>query len=254
VDLLHFLITGSFDSGNVSNLDSIVRDNSIFFTIIATVVLVVLVFIAALVKKPSDGLKLVLFVLMIATISLNTLYLSASTIYKNERSITGGPVHWHADFEIWNCGKEVDLVDPVGWSNKIGTPVFHEHNDKRVHVEGVVLGDEEVQLGRFFNVIGGNLTSQNLVTPLNDGTVMNVSNGDFCNGEPGMIQVFVYRTEGANFSQEKLQYPEDHILSGDSGVPPGDCIIVEFDQPKERTDKLCQSYQVQEQLGKLKSE
>lgn len=251
MDLIHFFITASFDSSNVSHLDSAIRDNSINFTLISIVILVILVAIAALIKKQSELVKIILFVLMIGVISLNTLYLAGSTIYKNERSVTGGPVHWHADFEIWNCGKEVDLVDPVGWSNKIGTPVYHEHNDKRVHVEGVVLDNSEVTLGRFFNVIGGNLTMQNLAAPLNDGSVMNVSNGEYCNGSPAMIQVFVYKTEGANFSQEKLLYPEDYILSDDSGVPPGDCIIVEFDQPKEKTERLCQSYQVQEQLGKL---
>lgn len=255
MDFIHFLITGSFDSSNLNHLDEIVRSNSINYTLIATSILVVLVIIAALVKKQSNSLKVVMFVLMIGVISLNTLYLSGATIYKNHRSITGGPVHWHADFEIYNCGKEVDLVDPVGWSNKIGTPVFHEHNDKRMHVEGVVLHKDEVSLGRFFNVIGGNLTSQNLAVPLNDGTVLNLNNGDYCDGEPGMVQVFANVTEERNgilnYQQHKVTYPEDYILSGESGVPPGDCIIIEFDKPKTATDKLCQSYKVQEQLGKL---
>lgn len=251
VELIHFLITGSFDFNNLNNLDTIVRDKSISFTIGSTVFLVILVVIAALLKKKNEVVKQLLFWSMILIISVNTLYLAGATIYKNQRSITGGPVHWHADFEVYNCGKEVDLVDPTGWSNKIGTPVFHEHNDKRIHVEGVVLHQEDVSLGRFFNVVGGNLTSQNLAAPLNDGTVMNLNNGDYCGDGPGMVQVFVYQTSGSAFSQKKLLYPEDYILSGHSGVPPGDCIIVEFDQPKERTAKLCQSYKVQQQLGKI---
>lgn len=251
-EIFHYFIAGTFDTSDLTHLDTIIRDRSINFTLWSIGILVVLTVIAALVKKQSNALKIFLFASMIGIITLNTIYLSASTIYKNERSITGGPVHWHADFEVWNCGNEVDLVDPVGWSNKIGTPVFHEHNDKRVHVEGVVLKEGEVSLGQFFKVAGGNLNQQNLNVPLNDGTILDVNNGQDCNGQPGMVQVFAYQTEGDSFKQQKLLYPEDYILSGDSGVPPGDCIIVEFDQPKERTDKLCQSYQVQVQLGKLK--
>lgn len=255
MDFVHFLITGSFDASNIGHLDEIVRENSINFSVGAAVILLVLTVIAALVKKQPEWLKLFLFVSMILVISLNTFYLAGATIYKNQRSITGGPVHYHADFEIWNCGKEVDLVDPEGWSNKIGTPVFHEHNDKRMHVEGVVLHQEDISLGKFFNVIGGNLTFKNLALPLNDGTVMNVNNGDYCDGEPAMVQVFVYSTEeragGLTYTQHKVTYPEDYLLKGESGVPPGDCIIVEFDKPKGYTDKLCQSYQVQEQIGEL---
>lgn len=254
MDLIHFLVTGSFDYSKVAYLDEIIRSNSLIFTLITTGILITLVIVAALIKKQSQSLKLVLFILMVGVISLNTLYLAGATIYKNQRSITKGPVHWHADIEIWRCGQEVNLVDPEGWSNKIGTPVFHEHNDKRIHVEGVVLHKEDVSLGRFFNVIGGNLSSQNLAAPLDDGTVMNMNNGDYCGDQLGMVQVFVFKTNDSTFKQEKLLYPEDYILSGHSGVPPGDCIIIEFDAPKEKTDRICQSYEVQERLEKIRYE
>ena len=250
MDFIHYLITGSFDSSNLSHLDSIVRDRSINFTVAASIFLLVLVVIAALIKKQGEALKVTLFVLMIGTISLTTLYLAGATIYKNQRSITGGPVHWHADFEIWNCGQKVNLKDPTGWSNKIGTPVFHEHNDDRIHVEGVVLHQPDVNLGNFFNVIGGKLDSQTMTAPLNEGD-LTVNNGEMCNGQPAMVQAFVYKSEGSNFSQQRITNPEDYLLSGESGIPPGDCIIIEFDAPKDKTDKLCQSYKVQEQLGKI---
>lgn len=254
MDFIHFFITGNFDTSQVASLDTIIRDNSITFTIWASILLIILTVISALIKKQNHIVKVILFTSMIAIISLNTLYLAVSTIYKNERSITKGPVHWHADMEVWDCGKEKDLIDPVGWSNKIGTPVLHEHNDKRMHVEGVVLTDDYASLGNFFNVIGGRITQYELTYPAVDGTIAR-AHGDDCNGAPGMVQVFVYKTEGDTFKQEKLLNPEDYILSGDSGVPPGDCIIVEFDSTiKDKTDKLCQSYKVQEQLGKIKED
>ena len=251
MDLIHYLITGSFDSANLTHLDSIIRAKSISFTIGSTVFLLILVGFAAFIKKKSGIVKALLFWAMILVIAVNTLYLAGATIYKNHRSVTGGPVHWHADFEIWNCGKEVDLIDPKGWSNKIGTAVFHEHNDKRIHVEGAVMHQQDISLGEFFKVIGGNLTGSNLTVPLNDGTVMNLNTWDECNGGSGEVQVFVYKTHGSTFSQKRIGPPEDYVLTGESGIPPGDCIIVEFDQRKERTDKLCQSYKVQQQLGKI---
>lgn len=251
MDLIHFFITGSFDSSNVAALDAIIRSNSITYTIWASVLLLILTVISAVIRKPNSFVKTLLFISMIFVISVNTLYLAGATIYKNERSITKGPVHWHADFEVWNCGKELDLIDPVGWSNKIGTPVLHEHNDKRVHVEGVVLTDKYATLGHFFEVIGGRLTQYELTYPSTEGTVA-LAQGDMCNGMPASLQVFVYKTEGTSFKQEKVINPEDYILSGDSGVPPGDCIIIEFDSNiKDKTDKLCQSYKVQKQLGKI---
>lgn len=254
MDLIHFLVTGSFNSGNLTYLDSIIREKSIGFTVGSTVFLLVLVAIATLIKKQSEVVKWLLFGSMVSIISINTLYLAGSTIYRNYRSVTGGPIHWHADFEIWNCGEKVNLEDPTGWSNKIGTPVYHEHNDERLHVEGVVLHQGDISLGNFFNIIGGNLNSRNLTAPLNDG-ILNLNNGDYCGDGPGMVQVFVYQTSGSAFSQKKLLYPEDYILSGHSSVPPGDCIIIDFDSEiKEKTDKMCTSYRVQEQLGKIKGE
>ena len=251
MEFIHFFITGNFDISQVASLDSIIRDNSITYTIWASVLLLILTAISAFIKKQNHIVKIILFTSMITIISLNTLYLAGSTIYKNHRSITGGPVHWHADFEVWNCGKQLDLIDPEGWSNKIGTPVLHEHNDKRVHVEGVVLTDKYASLGNFFEVIGGKLSQYELSFNSIEGQVT-ANHGDLCNEKPGMVQVFVYKTEGDKYWQEKVMNPEDYILSGDSGVPPGDCIIVEFDSEiKEKTNHMCQSYRVQEQLGKI---
>ena len=123
-----------------------------------------------------------------------------------------------------------------------------------MHVEGVVLDKSHVSLGEFFQVIDGEMTSRKLVAPINEG-FLTLNNGDMCNGQPGMLQVFVYKTTGTTFRQEKLQNPEDYILSAQSNVPDGDCIIVEFDSMlKEKTDKMCTSYRAAEKLGKIKEE
>jgi hypothetical protein len=252
MDMLHYLITGSFDASNVSRLEEIIHTNSVNFTIGSSIFLLLLVAVAYFAKKPSELVKVLLFSFMVLIISINTLYLAGSTIYKNQRSLSKGPVHWHADLEIWNCGQEVNLRDPKGWSNKIGSPLVHEHNDKKIHVEGVILHTDDASLGHFFDVIDGKLNSRELVVPVNEGH-LNLKNGDVCNGAPGMVQVFVYQTNGTEVTQKKLAVnPETHMLAADSAVPAGDCIIVEFDSMiKEKTERICQSYKVAEFLNKV---
>jgi hypothetical protein len=49
-----------------------------------------------------------------------------------------------------------------------------------------------------------------------------------------------------NYTQSKLEDPERYIMRDESVVPPGDCIIVEFDVSKSSTDRLCQQYGVRD--------
>ena len=166
------------------------------------------------------------------------------------KSVTDGPVHFHADFQIWNCGKEVDLINPTGWDNKVGTPLLHEHNDNRIHVEGPVLDYKDISLGNFFKVVGGFLTDTVLNVPTNSG-VVTMQSGNMCDGEVGFLQVFVYRTTDKTFSQEKITDGANYVLSSHSSIPPGDCIIIEFDKEKVQTDRICTFYQIAKEKGEI---
>src|SRR4051794_6341558 len=98
----------------------------------ASVILALLVILALRKKHPSEDLKKFLFSGIVIFVTAPTLYLSATTVYYNLVSASGGPVHWHADYELWNCGQEVNVKDPAGLlSNRIGTATLHEHNDNR---------------------------------------------------------------------------------------------------------------------------
>lgn len=218
-------------------------------TLTALGVLAVLT-ILSLLNKGSEVLKYILFGLICSVVVFNTTYLIFSTILTNQQSVTKGPVHYHADFEIWSCGQKVDLVDPHGLENKVGTPIFHEHNDNRIHVEGSVIDYQEINLGGFFRTIGGEMNNESLTIPTNDG-VVTLENGMMCKGVLGELQVFVYKTKGDSFYQEKLDNPDQYVLSPHSKVPPGDCIIIEFDRPKDQTDKLCNFYQVAKEKGEI---
>lgn len=248
---------------------------------IGSLLLVILVVAAAILKDKFPIINKGLFGGIIIAIVVPTLVLIGSTIYLNSISFTKGPVHWHADFEIWTCGNEIELQDPAGTlSNKIGTPTLHEHNDRRIHLEGVPVTPADASLGKFFNVIGGQITKTSLSVPLNsngsifednidgdgksslyanlvtpnmihessNGRFLNVSNGSGCEDKESKVQVFLYRMKSATeYVQTKIKDPANLVIKGESQVPPGDCLIIEYDEVKDFTDKLCEQYGVRDQ-------
>lgn len=230
-------------------LEENIRNLSIEISLLATLVVLVLIGVTVLTRTRSG----LIFGLIVATVLATSGFLIGSTIYLNTVSSSGGPVHWHADFEVWNCGQQLELQDPLGFlSNKIGTATLHEHNDKRVHLEGVVVQPHDASLGKFFEVIGGSITDTSMILPVNDG-VATVANGDVCAGRPGQLQVFAYQTTtDGYYTVRKLSDPAGFIIAPQSNVPPGDCIIIEFDAPKLTTEHMCRSYSVALQIGKLK--
>lgn len=218
-------------------------------------IVLLLLFISMIVSKPSEMVKRLLFWSLTVVILSTTVALSYFTVSLNLKSWSGGPIHWHADFEVWACGQELNLRDPKGLSNKIGTPSRHEHNDNRLHYEGVVVERKDAYLGNFFNAFGGRLDDHHLEMPVNEGMAQ-YETGQMCgNGAEGVVQTFVYKVNSDNtFSQTKVSDPQNYLMTQASAVPDGDCIIVEFDTLKDRTDKLCRSYEVAVTIGKLVGE
>lgn len=231
-------------------LDTIIRTNSLNFSLLAMGLLLLLVIISLIIKAKSDLIKGAILGLMSLVVLLNTIYLISSTINLNQQSITGGPIHWHADYQIFKCGNKIELKNPTGFSNKIGSEVVHEHNDNKIHLEGVLLDMHDASLSNFFNSVGGEMTNHQLVIPTQSGPETLATNQSCPNG-PAALQVFVYQTRGNTFIQKKLADPASYQISPEGNIPPGDCIIIELDQFKDKTDKLCQQYQVKEKLGEI---
>ncbi len=236
-------------------------------------------------KKHFARIKLPVFVLMLGTVVVTTAVLAFNTVYLNVVAESKGPVHWHADIEFWACGSEIELRDPQGaLSNKIGTSTYHEHNDKRIHLEGVVVDKKrDASLGKFMAVTGGYLNKQGIGIPLNKdqsawlaakshqdgdlqrtdfldrmsdyvgespkGPVLELHNGSLaCGDKRAQLQVFVYQFDKATnmYHQTKLADPADYAIRDEEVVPPGNCIIFDFDKPKSATDKLCEQYGIRD--------
>lgn len=276
INMLNTLAAGSSDiEGNINSL-------SIKSVLVASLLLVVLLVIASLVmqNKRHEALKTPLFIAITATIIIPSLLLIGSTVYINTISESGGPVHWHTDIEYWVCGQEIEIRDPYAFlSNKVGTSTYHEHDDKRIHLEGVVIEKEyDASLEKFMDVTGGSITSTSMVIPTNDyyiendidgdvprgdvetlrkfiskdadnRTILSVQNGQTCgSNQPAEVQTFLFRYNDNDdtYTQTKLQDPSEYIMRDESIVPPGDCLVVEFDVTKSSTDRLCQQYGVRD--------
>jgi len=270
------------------DLETFIANLSVTVVVVGSILVVLLVVIAASIaksrKKKTQALKLPLFVAIVVVVLGTTFTISGGTVYLNVKSATGGPVHWHADFEIWACGNEVELRDPTGFlSNKIGTATYHEHDDKRIHVEGVPTDlPYDYSLGKFFNVVGGGISRDTLVVPLNDngkyfedhheetdgdgnptpapeqldpfitteteGKIVSFVNGETCGSDAAQVQVFDYKFDAATktYKQTKIEDPANFMPAHEAQVPNGDCSIVEFSPVKDRTDKLCKQYGVRD--------
>lgn len=284
-NMIHLSSTLSASVTNfaAADLEKTISDLSISVVSGGSVALIVLVILAILFSQKRPSIKPVLFGLILLIVVGTTLTISGATVYLNVKSATGGPVHWHADVEYWACGNELELRDPRGaLSNKIGTPTLHEHNDKRIHLEGVpVTLPEDASLGKFMQVVGGEVSKNSLIVPLNDekyfedtpdeldgdgaaapdpaavqpyilqgtdGKYAKFVSGQTCNDEAAEVQVFAYRYDDKtkSYTQTKIEHPEHYEISHHSEVPPGDCVIFEFAPKKDRTDKLCQQYGIRD--------
>ncbi|MFT4532350.1 MAG: hypothetical protein ACI9T8_000370 [Candidatus Saccharimonadales bacterium] len=269
-------------ANGTSDIEGDIKAFSLKVVMIASLLLVVLLLSASVVVKNKRYkiLKMPFFVAIASTIILPSLLLMGSTVYINTISESGGPVHWHTDIEFWVCGEEIELRDPYEFlSNKIGTSTYHEHDDKRIHLEGVVIEKEyDASLEKFMDVTDGKISNTELVIPTDDSIFENdtdgdttrgnenvvrdylqrdangkatiaVENGKSCgNNEEAEVQAFLFRfnKENDTYAQTKLEEPARYIMRDESVVPPGDCVIVEFDTFKQSTDKLCQQYGVRD--------
>ena len=167
--------------------------------------------------------------IIVAAAIISTLYLAGTTVYLNQKSWSQGPVHWHADFEIWACGEQIDIVDPEGFRNLVGESAVHEHGDNRIHIEGVMFEKEDATLGEFFEALGGEFTTETLSAPTNHGMMSWAGGKETCNGNYADWHTFINGQFVAN------EAAPDYVISPWQTVPPGDTIKFVFsEKPPEQ--------------------
>lgn len=114
----------------------------------------------------------------IGLVVLLVIYTIAKGLVNASDPVTAGEVHWHADIAYEACGQTVSFDDEKGHT------ITHGHNDDQVHVEGIILDEQDISLASFFKNSGINITSENFE---------DYNNGDLCDSstEPGKVSFYV---------------------------------------------------------------
>ncbi|MFB6203141.1 MAG: hypothetical protein ABEK01_01470 [Candidatus Nanohaloarchaea archaeon] len=143
----------------------------------------------------------------IIVVLVPSLYTAGAFVHQSRTSWSGGEVHYHADFEVLvQRGGElqrIELVDPSNFcegdylcavNDRTGVKAYHEHNDNRIHLEGVFDKRAHATLQAFFETFNGNLTNSKLVMPTNTGTLKVTENSSM------ELKVLVQRGVGGSRS------------------------------------------------------
>ena len=126
------------------------------------------------------GISLLVFIVFASVL----IYLLKS----QPKMYTDREVHWHATFDLNICGQRVDLPclkktpGIVHGKEFCGVTLLHHHFDNTAHIEGVIPKKEDIMLGKFFDEIG---------VPFDKDKLLNSTNGDLCDGKPGVLKMYV---------------------------------------------------------------
>lgn len=214
-----------------SNIESLLFSLSIPSVLIAFgILLVTSLAIVFIFRNPTPLGKKFTFIFMLLVIVIPTIFIFSSLMYVSLTSYSGGKIHWHADFEIFVDGELLELKDPEGFlSNKVGSPRFHEHDDNRIHAEGIFQKKEGLTLRAFLDEVDGVLEIDKLVFPTVNGVV------EVKNSDTKTLKAVVKKGVQDERHWEILEDFPNHVISPYAYVPPGDFIILVYDgQSKEQ--------------------
>jgi len=248
-----------------------------FIIVAVSLILVLFLTFTAIFMDKDASLKKSLFSLSVSVVVLSTASLVWLNLYLYSKISNPGIASWDAGIEFWVCDVEVEIENPSWFSaNRIGSSKIYEADDKKIHVNGLISDSRaEATLGSFMRTIGGSISENSFTLPIDKklvedetdgdnvdiGGVKNIerfvragsdgkytltaSNGMPCvDGKKSALQVFAYKYDNktSTYSQQKISDPNSYIISPERDVPPGDCLIVEYGQIKDNTDRLCLEY------------
>src|SRR5258708_21154284 len=94
---------------DLTNLEEVISQTSGILIFVAFWVLLLLALTSTQIKHPHSAIKKLLFFSIVGIVLLTTLFLAGSTLYLNAVSKSHGPIHYHADIQIYKCGSEIFL-------------------------------------------------------------------------------------------------------------------------------------------------
>lgn len=259
-----------------NTLEPLMQGISVDSVVIGSALLIGLVFF--LVHHKFE-LKPIFFYALGAVMLVVTSVLLLSTSILQIQSGTAGAAHTQAEIEFWFCGTEVrPLTHKLSGNRRLSqdakrvyvsgfTPADDDAGSLRGYVAalGGELQDESLRIPLAAQEDGWTMSEQLrdgdpqgdldtrfmqrfMIRPSPDSpeeTLLDITNGQRCpRSSETELQVFVYsaNSDANTYQQHKLDSPSHYLFSPRRSLPPGDCVIVEFDEPKDQTDKLCPSY------------
>ncbi|MBY6293975.1 hypothetical protein GLU60_01145 [Nanohaloarchaea archaeon H01] len=182
----------------------------------------------------------------ILALLIPSFYAAGAFVHQSQTSWSGGEIHWHADFEVivqeGGEYRQLDLIDPGQFcktttheselmcelNDRTGSTKYHEHNDDRIHLEGIFKEREDATLAAFFETFDGELSDERLIFPTNNRTVQKVENGE-------TPKVLVHKGVGGNRGwcaiAETGDVTEEDICTTETGeyaTSPSDYVISPF--------------------------
>lgn len=156
-------------------------------------------------KSQYFWIGVVVVILIAAAVGLGYL------INNKPQTYTDREVHWHALLDISICGKHRDLPlaesgDLVHGKTFKGIHLLHTHDDNLIHIEGLIQKKEDIALGKFFDGID---------VPFDKDKLMDVKNGDFCDGKPSVLKMFVNdqpRTDFRDYIPSSTQDARQQVI------------------------------------------
>ncbi len=170
-------------------------------------------------------------------------FTASAFVHVSQTSWSSGEIHWHADYEVLveQDGEleRLNLIDPSNYcegtphessymcslSDRTGTTEYHEHNDNRIHLEGVFKERDDATLSAFFETFGGKLTSSELVYPTNEETVKVSESSD----DNRTLKIIVNSGVGGERGWKVVDNPSEYIVSPYKRGPNLDDIFVIYD-------------------------
>jgi hypothetical protein len=159
-----------------------------------------------------------------------------------DRALAPGPRigedHWHAPYTYYVCGEKQPPAPT--WE---GTGV-HTHGDGIIHIHPFTRSEEGAgaSLAKWFEYGGGTLESDRVRLP---GDAITHRNGDECDGEESVVQVFVNGSKEDEFTRylprdgDRIRIvfgpPQDQVTLDDrtiiSGDEPDEELVITIEQP-----------------------
>ncbi len=131
------------------------------------------------------------FIILIVVFAVFILFLYyVKNNYYVSTPYTSSEVHWHTSIDLFVCGEKRDDLNKLGKVQHVGGSLLHTHGDGIAHIEGRILKQEDITLGKFFDNVG---------LKFSDSQILDKKNGDSCNENPGKVKMLVNGQENTDF-------------------------------------------------------